>query len=171
MKKCLFLSLFVFVIYSCGKSANKPVVITIANGNYAAYKSVDTGYVQGIPAKGISVIDMYSIYGDTIYYNPGTPEATIFADTIKNYNPAKRIPNDTIIIQSATSGLIHVQQTFDGFSYDLSTGKFDNNSTDSNIKYKLLKTGSNTIELVSHLLNIYTGELSGSYALYFRKVN
>ena len=138
-------------------------------GTYISYKSIDTIYNNQLVADGIESITLKSAYGDTTYSNPGTANASVQYNNIKNYNPAWET-EDTVKFTSTTTAL--ESSTYVSavpFTYNLKAGTFNDGAIvdGSRIIERIVAVNATTVELI---VNEQSGSLTGDVnATYYRK--
>jgi len=167
MKKILLIILSLgSIIAGCAKSSfNKPINTNSRglSGTYVYYKSIDTTYNNRQTADGIEIISLASIYGDTVYTNPGTPNYSM--EPIGQNDDPKTVFGDTLRFSSNTTGSEYAYSNQPiPFTYNIATGTFHNNA-DSNVHQQILQLNAITIEYIEFEQN--SGQIS---AMYYHKL-
>lgn len=150
MKKILLIILSLGSIFAgCSKSSsNKPINPNSRglSGAYVYYKSIDTTYNNRQSADGIEIISLASIYGDTLYTNPGTSNYLV-EPIIQNEDP-KTVFADTLRFSSSTAGSDYAYGNPPiPFTYNIATGVF-HNTADSNIHQQIIQLNATSIEYI-----------------------
>ena len=149
MKKISLIILSLGSIFAgCSKSSSTSPTKSTAglSGTYVSYKSIDTTYNNRQAADGIEIISLASIYGDTVYTNPGTSNYLV-EPIIQNDDP-KTVFADTLRFSSSTAGSEHVFSVSPiPFTYNIATGAFHNNA-DSNDHQQIIQLNATTIEFI-----------------------
>jgi len=168
-KLIIFISLGLMVV-GCSKSSPNPNKTTIVlTGKYVSYREVDTLYNALMVADGINVISIYSAYGDTIRYNPGTASATTDYNFPDNNTAAEG--RDSLTFTSISTA-IKTEPSFVPvtINYNLNAGTFSDGSYDE--RERIVAVDANTVELITSEIMVdgQPNTIGGPTAIYYRKL-